>query len=690
MIFSNMRLHKRLYLTLGILIALIFLVGEWSLWQSAQINKRVNNIYTQEVVPLESMSHLKGALYRIRDRTLRLIDAKNREEIEHHKKIINEQLTRINSEIDKYDNTRLSKEEKTELQDFRINLQQYLKIIEQKVYPKLLSESETNLETTLYKNAIHEFREAREALNRLSEYQINRAKLRYEHSQNIFQTQTIIVQLIILILVVVSFYFARSLMQSIIKPIDEINSVLKKISHKDFSSNIQISSKDEFGEISQMLNKNIKLLQSTFKELAHLVNYDHLTSLPNRKMFQEEIDKCIHLCANTQDEFAVMFIDVDNFKQVNDVYGHTVGDQLLEILAKRMQVHIRKNDIIARLGGDEFAILIHNIKNQTVAGNIANKILDSLQKPIYIDGHSIFTSVSIGIYTSNSEHLSREEILSYADVAMYAAKNSGKAQYVFFNKHMHQKIEGETRLENDLRVALEHKEFELYFQPIVEPKQETIYGVETLLRWKKDGKMITPDQFIAKLESNGMILEVTYWIVEEVFKMVQRTKYKGVVSINLSILQFFDEKLLPFLREILRKYQEVAPHNIYFEITESVFAKNNDLIYSMMELIKKEGFLFSLDDFGTGYSSLSYIKDYPIHTIKIDKKFVDDLLEDSQADALFEGIIFLANKLNLTIVVEGVEDLPTLQFVTKNSNVKIQGYYFYQPMPQNEFEALLA
>ena len=689
MIFSNMRLQKRLYLTLGILIALIFLVGEWSLWQSAQINKRVNNIYTQEVIPLESISHLKGALYRIRDRTLRLIDTKNHEEIVHHKKIINEQLSRINSEIDKYDNTRLSKKEQEELQHFKTNLQAYLQIIKQEVYPKLLSASESNLETTLYKKAIHEFRRAREALNRLSEYQINRAKLRYKHSQNIFYMQLIVVQLIILVLVIISIYFAKNLMRSIINPVNEINDVLKKITHHDFSSHIHILSKDELGEISYMLNKNIKELQNTFQELSYLVNYDHLTSLPNRKMFQEEIDKCIHQCANTQEEFAVMFIDVDNFKQVNDVYGHTVGDQLLEILAKRMQVHIRKNDVIARLGGDEFALLIHNLKNTTIAGNIANKILDSLQKPIYIGGYSIFTSVSIGIYTSNYEHISRDKILSYADVAMYAAKNSGKAQYLFFTQDMYQKIEGETRLENDLREALDHKEFELYFQPIVEPKQETIYGVETLLRWKKDGQIITPDKFIAKLESNGMILEVTYWMIEEVFKMMQSTKFKGIVSINLSILQFFDEKLIPFLKEMLEKYKEVMPHHIHFEITESVFAKNNDLVYSMMELIKKEGFLFSLDDFGTGYSSLSYIKDYPIHTIKIDKKFVDDLLEDSQADALFEGIIFLATKLTLTIVVEGVEDLPTLQFVTKNNNVKIQGYYFYQPMPKDEFKALL-
>ena len=687
--FGNMRLNKRLYLTLGILIFLIFLIGEWSLWQSAQINKRVDNIYTQEVVPLENISHLKGALYRIRDRSLRLIDTKDPQDILHHKKIIQVQIKRIKRELDAYDDTRLSRKEQEELQKFITNFKEYLSIIQREVYPNLLLKTEKELENILYKKAIVEFRQAREALNELSEYQIKRAKIRYKHSNEIFENQSLFIQIMILFIVLFSVFFARNLMNSIIQPIQEINSVLKKIGDEDFSGKIHISSKDELGEMSQMLNNSIKLLQTTFKELSTLVNYDKLTSLPNRKMFLEDIDKCINECAKGQMQYAVMFIDVDNFKNINDTCGHTVGDKLLEITAKRMQAHIRKKDIIARLGGDEFAVLIHNITNPTIAGNIANKILDSLQKPIYIDGHTIFTSVSIGIYTSNYENKSREEVLSYADIAMYAAKNSGKSKYVYFNKYMHDKLEGETQLENDLRDALEKKEFELFFQPIVEPKTETIYGIETLLRWKKGSQIFTPDKFISKLESSGMILGVTYWIIQEVFEMIEQSSFKGVVSINLSILQFYDENFLPFLKNLLQKHRDITPKNIYFEITESVFAKNNDIIFSTMELIKKTGFRFSLDDFGTGYSSLSYIKDYPIHTIKIDRKFVDDLLQDKQSEALFDGIIYLAKKLNLSIIIEGVEDLATLNLVTKHNGVKIQGYFFYKPMPRDEFESLL-
>ena len=689
MVFLNMSLGKRLYLTLGILIFLIFLIGEWSLWQSAQINKRVDDIYTQEVIPLENISHLKGALYRIRDRSLRLLDTLDAQIIEHHKQIIQKQIKRIEKELDSYDDTRLSKQEREYVENFKNNLNEYISIIQSEIYPRLPAIKDNELENILYKKAIIEFREAREALNDLSEYQIKRAKIRYEHSNEIFKQQIIFIQIIILIIVALSIVFARRLMNSIIQPIHEINSVLKKIGNEDFSGKIQISSKDELGEMSQMLNNSIKLLQNTFKELSVLANYDRLTKLPNRNMFQEEVKKCVDEYADKRMQYAVMFIDIDNFKNINDTYGHTIGDKLLEIVAKRMQVHVRQKDIIARLGGDEFAILVHDIRNPTIAGNIANKILDSLQKPIYIDGYTVFTSVSIGIYTSNYENDSKEEVLSYADIAMYAAKNSGKSKYIYFNKDMHDKLEGELRLENELRNALDNKEFELFFQPIVEPKTEYIYGIETLLRWKKGSRIVTPDKFVSKLESNGMILDVTYWMIEEVLQMVDNYCYRGIASINLSILQFYDENFLPFLKEMLKKYRNVVPQNIYFEITESIFAKNNDLVYSTMELIKKAGFKFSLDDFGTGYSSLSYLKDYPIQTIKIDKRFVDDLIHDKQSEALFDGIVYLAKKLNLTIVVEGIEDLPTLELVTKHNGVMVQGYYFYKPMPKKEFESLL-
>ncbi|WP_457598308.1 EAL domain-containing protein [Hydrogenimonas sp.] len=684
-----MQIKTRLYLTLGGLISLVFLIGEWSLWQSAQINKRVDNIYTQEVIPLENISHLKGALYRIRDRSLRLLDAVGSTEIAHHKQMITGQVERIRKELEKFDDTRISKEERRQVERFKTSLEEYLSIIRNKIYPSLLVKSDKELEPVLYKEALFVFRQAREALNELSEYQIQRANLRHKHSNEIFKEQMIVIQLIIIVIIGLSGMFARMLMNSIIQPIKQINDVLTKISHEDFSRRIRITSKDELGQMSQMLNNSISMLQATFQELSILVNYDRLTNLPNRKMFQEKIEACINRCKESDELFAVMFIDVDNFKNINDTYGHTMGDKLLEVIARRIKTHIRSNDILARLGGDEFAILLQNIKNPTVPGNIANKVLDAMQKPVFIDQHTLFTSISIGIYVSDRRHESREKILSYADIAMYAAKHSGKSKYIYFNKKMHERLESETLLESRLRDAVRDCEFKIYFQPIVEPKTGAIYGVEALLRWEKDGKAVSPSMFITKLESSGMILDVTYMVVETVFEMVDRRKFKSIVSINLSILQFYDENFLPFLKRELQKYPSVNPQKIHFEITESVFAQNNDLIFSTMELIRKLGFRFALDDFGTGYSSLSYIKEYPIDTIKIDKKFVDNLLEDVKAQELLEGIVCLASTLRLNIIVEGVEDSATLRIVTKHSRIKIQGYYFYQPMPREEFEALL-
>ncbi len=689
MLFNRIGLKTRLYLTLGGLIFLVFLIGEWSLWQSAQINKRVDDIYTQEVVPLENISHLKGALYRIRDRSLRLIDASNEAEIEHHKRIIERQVERIYKELDKFDNTRISKEEMSDIKKFKTSLQKYLSIIRSKIYPNLLKKSEKELEPILYKEAILEFRIAREALNRLSEYQIQRANLRHRHSDEIFKKQLIVIQIVIVAIIAVSVIFAKMLMNSIMDPIKQINDVLTKISYEDFSKRVDIKSKDELGKISEMLNNSISMLQATFQELSTLVNYDRLTNLPNRKMFQEELQKCIERSKTDNELFAVMFIDVDNFKNVNDTHGHTTGDRLLNIIAKRIKRQIRSNDLLARLGGDEFAILLSDIKNPTVPGNIANKILDAVLKPVFVSQHTVFTSISIGVYVSDLKNDSVEKILSYADIAMYEAKNSGKAKYIYFDKKMHDRLELDSLLENNLREAVNNNEFKIYFQPIIEPKTETLYGVETLLRWENGGKTVSPQIFIPKLESNGMILDVTYKIIEEVFEMVESTAYKSVATINLSILQFYDENFLPFLKRILQKYPSVNPQRIYFEITESVFAQNNDLVFSTMELVRKLGFRFSLDDFGTGYSSLSYIKDYPIDTIKIDKRFVDNLLEDAKAQELLEGIVCLAGKLRLNLIIEGVEDLSTLKIVTKHGAVKVQGYYYYKPMPKDDFISLL-
>ncbi len=687
MSFNDLRLYKKLYYVLGFLIIVIFLMGEWSLWQSSQINKRVDNLYTQEIIPLENISHLKGALYRIRDRTLRLADSLTQDEINKHKEIINTQLLRIEQELDIYDNTRLSEEEREELQRFKTNLQEYLSIIRNTFYPLLEQKApSTMLNNILHKKAIYEFREAREALNELSEYQIKRAKLRHKHSDEIFNQQIIIIQTIIILVIVIAVYLSKKLASSILIPINKINEALQRISKSDYSKGITFSSKDEFGDMIHMLNDNIKLLQSTFKELDTLANYDPLTKLLNRRCFQKELNNCSLEYTTSNSMFAVMFIDLDNFKNINDTFGHNTGDELLLIISKRIKSQLKSSDIFARLGGDEFAIIVKNIKTHAIPGNIANKILDIIQKPFYLNEHTIFTSVSIGIYISEvNKNLTSSEIMSFADLAMYEAKNSGKSQYKYFNTSMHHKIQENSHLENSLRNAMKNKEFEIFFQPIICPRDEILYGVEALLRWKKDDTFISPMDFIPKLESSGMIIDVTYFIIEDVFQTISKISYKSIVSINLSILQFYDENFISFLRRMLHKYPKINPNLISFEITETVFAQNNDAVLSTMNLIKHIGFQFSLDDFGTGYSSLSYIKDYPISILKIDKKFVDNILYDPKSQKLLKAIILMSKSLDMTVIIEGVEDKKTLNIVTKDNIVKIQGYYYYRPLNKKDF-----
>ena len=683
------RLNKRLYIAFGTLIGLIIITTQWNIWLSYQINERVKDIYTQEVKSLEDLSQIKSALYRVRDRTLRLIDANTKEEIEHHKRKIQEQIERIKQEIDSYDNTRLSSMEKRELDKFKKNLEEYLEIIKKEVYPFLTSPQKEKLEKALYKKALKEFREARESLNNLINYQIIRAKERYQHSEEILKNEIVFTELILVIIIGLSIYYSKLVTNSIINPIREISDVLSKISQQNFSSYISVNSKDELGEISHMINKNIKLLQRTFKELNRLANFDDLTDLPNRKMFTKKLEECIEDFKKKNKKFAVMFIDIDNFKKINDIHGHFVGDKVLEIVARRVKSIIRQDDMLARLGGDEFGLILCDIQDETVIKRIAEKILDSVREPIYVNNITTQASLSIGIYVSHKKDISQKEVLSYADIAMYKAKRQGKARYAFFNEEMYKELEEEIKIENELRNALRKREFKIYFQPIVDIENNEIYGAEALLRWEKDGEIIPPNKFIPKLESMGLIRDVTYWIIEEVFKIIKKENFQGIISINLSVLQLLDEYFVHFLKEMKEKYPSVPPSKIKFEITESVFAKNSKHIGYTMSLIEKEGFLFSLDDFGTGYSSLSYIKDYPIKTIKIDKSFVDNLVKDSKSQALLEGIIYLANKLGLNIVLEGVENKKTLEIISKYKGIKIQGYYFFKPMSYEDFKTLI-
>ncbi|BAF70026.1 EAL domain-containing protein [Nitratiruptor sp. SB155-2] len=696
-IFKKFSIRTKLYLILGVLGFIILLEGATSLYLAKQMQDRINDIFSQEIVSLELLSDLKGALYRIRDRTLRLVDARTKQELHHQQEKIKEQLAIISKKIDLYDNTRLSKREKELLNRFKENLTQYVNVIENKIYPLLDTSQHATpkrqdvINKLLYEVALKEFRETREALNQLLNYQIERAHIRQEHAKAIFFKQKIIIVSALVLIAFLVIYLAKNLIQSIVTPLHKINEALQKIANNDLNTRILIRTDDEFSLIAEEINKNIMRLQSTLKSLDHISKHDSLTQLPNRKCFHEYLDKAMKDFTQKSSQFAIMLIDLDNFKLINDNFGHPFGDKLLKIVASRIRNVLKKEDVIARLGGDEFGVILRRIHNPIVVGNIANKIIDILQKPIKIDDTIVYITASLGIYIPTDKKIDAKKALSYADIAMYKAKKSGKNSYKFFDESMFQELQSLTILEHDIHEALERQEFVPFFQPIVELKTERILGFETLLRWKKGEEYLPPSHFIHVLESRGYIVEVTYQLIETVFQFISKNRFKGFITINLSLLQFYDRKFLNFVHDIQKRYPDVSPSQIVFELTETVFAENISLIQELILLIEKEGYKFALDDFGTGYSSLLYIKNYNLNTIKVDQSFIQNIFVDQKLRKLLDVIISMSKTLDIPLVLEGVEDKKTVDYLKRyrNYKIKIQGYYYFPPLPMEEVEAMI-
>ncbi|WP_281389187.1 putative bifunctional diguanylate cyclase/phosphodiesterase [Nitrosophilus labii] len=696
-IFKKNSIHLKLYTVLGIMSLIILSEGVASLYLAKQMQERIDSIFTQEIVSLELLSDLKGALYRIRDRTLRLVDAEPEQELLHHQEIIKKQLKRITEKIDLYDNTRLSEKERQLLQQFKENLTQYVQIIQKKIYPLVKTTNlsskkrEKLINDLLYHIALKEFRETRAALNQLLDYQIQRAHLRQQHSQNLYFKQKTIIIAALVFLGAIVILLIKSLIQSIVSPLHKINEALQKIANDDLDARIMISTDDEFSLIAEEINRNIMRLQQTLKNLDNLSKYDILTKLPNRKYFQDFLNKTIKEYNQKSVKFALILIDLDNFKFINDNFGHPAGDKLLKIVATRLHNTLRKKDFVARLGGDEFGVIIKDVKNPIYVGNIANKIIDFLQEPIKIDDTIVYITASLGIFVPTDEKTDPKKALSYADIAMYKAKRNGKNSYRFFDDSMFEELKCLQLLEHDIRQAIENNEFVPYFQAIIDLKTENIVGYETLLRWKKEDKTLPPSYFIHILESKGYIVEVTYQIIEKVFQFITHNRYRGFVTINLSLLQFYDRNFLNFLHEMQKKYPEISSNQIIFELTETIFAENISIIQEMMLLIEKEGYRFALDDFGTGYSSLFYIKDYNLDTIKIDKSFIQNIFSDQKLRKLLDVIISMSDSLKIPLVIEGVEDQKTIDYLKQyiNYQIKIQGYYYFPPLPMEEIEAMI-
>ncbi|TQK03331.1 EAL domain-containing protein [Herbaspirillum sp. SJZ107] len=427
--------------------------------------------------------------------------------------------------------------------------------------------------------------------------------------------------------------------------------------------------------------------------LTYLAQYDPLTSLPNRRHLALGLEQALARASAQGRRAAVMFIDLDRFKNVNDMLGHGVGDQLLVQAAARLQACAREGELVARLGGDEFAVVLPDVSGDDDTAALAAEIIQSLAQPFYLQGQQLFVSASVGI-ASYPEHGDNAEILlKSADTAMYGAKNDGRNTYQFFARAMHENAALRLQTEAQLRQALERGEFLLHYQPKLDLAGATVSGFEALLRWNHPQRgLVPPLEFISILEDTGLILPVGEWVIGEVCRQLKAWQADGLplapVAINLSARQLQQDDLAGAIERIVVG-AGVEPTLLEFELTESMLMTNPEAAVETLSRIKALGMRLSVDDFGTGYSSLAYLKRFPLDALKIDRTFVRDLPHDSDDALITKAVIRLAHSLNLKVVAEGVENVEQIRELEKYDCDEIQGYYVSRPLPAQGAAAML-
>ncbi len=428
-------------------------------------------------------------------------------------------------------------------------------------------------------------------------------------------------------------------------------------------------------------------------QIAHLANYDNLTGLPNRNLLSSHIEQALLQAARMDRSVALIFLDLDGFKFINDSFGHNLGDSLLKATAVRLENEIRSGDTVARLGGDEFVIMLRDIEIDHHAAEVAGKILYSISRPYLIDGHSLHVTGSIGISIFPKDGQNAETLLQQADIAMYCAKEAGHDRLQFYTQEMSAKTNERVEIEAALRQALANGEFEMHYQPQFHLKTKTICSVEALIRWQhpKLG-MVSPVRFIALAEETGLIIPIGEWALRTACTQLKAWHKAGytklTMAINISALQFHHYDVPQLLRRILEDTGIQAMY-IHLELTESAILQHTNVAIETLQKLKAMGIVLAMDDFGTGYSSLSYLSRFPIEIIKIDQSFITDLANNPNAASIIRAIIAMAKSLNMKTVAEGVETQEQLDFLKASGCDIIQGFYFSPALSVNELTALL-
>ena len=456
----------------------------------------------------------------------------------------------------------------------------------------------------------------------------------------------------------------------------------------------------ELNNSNQQLKKEIEVRLLAEGQLQKQANYDELTGLPNRSLATDRLYQTLLKSKRHNLQPCLAFLDLDNFKYINDTFGHAAGDELLREASRRLTECARESDTVARLGGDEFLLILEddrtdkNQQRETGIRHIGERIIESFSKPFVIEGHELSVTASLGFAIYPKDGDDSNTLMRHADVAMYRSKNEGKNTFCFYSPEMSAKAIMRMNVERELRQAIENREFTLHYQPIVDSKTGRIVKAEALLRWDCDNLgMITPDYFIPIAEETGLIIPIGEWVIETACKQVKQWRDTGwpdiSITINVSARQFQANSLLVETIRRSLKENDLPSDAIQLELTEGVLMKETESSQESMAQIEEMGIKLLIDDFGTGYASLSYLQRYNFDSIKIDRSYINNILISRQDEKLVRAVIAMAKSLGMSVVSEGVESKGQLDFLIKENCEYIQGYYFSKPVAPDEFFNLL-
>jgi len=458
---------------------------------------------------------------------------------------------------------------------------------------------------------------------------------------------------------------------------------------------------EEFNSLIEEQRKSSRQVKVKQQYLEFAAHHDPLTHLPNRLMFEDALRKTVQDAINEKLQFAVFLVDLDNFKFFNDQYGHLVGDKMVSEVGNRLRTMMRDIDLVARLDGDEFVVIQKDVQDVSSAEEFAMRIMKVATSPYEYRGFTLKTAVSVGIssfpadvHINQDEDMLGEEIVNNAAVALQEAKGSGKNQYQLFNEKMRSRLTARIRLEQDLKIAMQDKQFEVYYQPKINIHTRKCTGSEALVRWRHPvNGFVSPDAFVPVAEETGLIIELGEWILktacEMTYSLQQQHGYEDLnVAVNISAVQFTDGNLLPMVSKALEDSQ-LHPESLELEITESAVMHDPEEVISSLHELSKFGMKLAIDDFGTGYSSLAYLKKFPVNTLKIDRAFITDISSDNDDVAIVEAVLGLGKHFNMKVVAEGVEDEEQLNFLKSQGCDIAQGYFISKPLSPEQYQAWL-